>query len=395
MKAAVQKNCTVQPDIIEDGIISERALARFKRRVGTQLRIRNIFNEEATKDAIRKFADGIGDGNPLWRDSLYAEQTDYGSIVAPPSWLNSVFPTWVLQGLPGVHAIHISTEWDFYRPVHLGDRINPQCFFTGFEIKLNSFAGRSVIERQEARYFNQDGELVAKAHPVGFRSQRSSIRDKGKYLDLELPHPWTQEELMAIEDMVLSEEIRGDNPRYWEDVGPSEKLMPVVKGPLGMTDALAFCVGAAPVQLKAHGLALREYRRHPSWCFRDPRTCALEPVYGVHYNKAAANACGLPYPYDAAVQRNCWQIHLLTNWMGDHGWLRGCYAEYRKFVYFSDVVRLTGWVVKKYINEAGECCVDIETRAENQRGEDVMPGKATILLPSRKTGYRPLERRMR
>ena len=395
MKLASHQNATAQPKTIEDGIISDQALADFKRRVGSQLRIRNIFNEEATKDAIRKFADGIGDGNPLWRDTSYAAQSDYGSIIAPPSWLNSVFPTWVLQGLPGVHAIHISTRWDFHRPVYLDDRITPQCFFTGFDIKSNSFAGRSVIERQEARYFNQEGELVAVAHPVGFRSQRTSIRKNGKYLDLELPHPWTEEELLEIEEMVLSEEIRGANQRYWEDVEPGEALTPVVKGPLGMTDALAFCIGAAPVQIKAHGLALREYRKHPAWCFRDPETCALEPVYGVHYNRAAANACGLPYPYDAAVQRNCWQIHLLTNWMGDHGWLQSCYAEYRKFVYFSDVVRLTGKVVKKYINGEGECCVDIETRAENQRGEDVMPGTARVLLPSRENGYRPLERRLR
>ena len=395
MSLANRKIKAKAPRTIDDGLITEKALEDFERRVGSQLRIRNIFNEAASTDAIRKFADGIGDGNPLWREAEYAAQSDYGSIVAPPSWLNSVFPTWVLQGLPGVHAIHISTRWEFYRPVYEGDIIRPECFFSGFDIKSNSLAGRSVIERQEAKYFNQDGDLVAVAHPVGFRSERTSIREKKKYMDLELPHPWTEEQLLEIEEMVLSEEIRGARPRYWEDVEPGEELPPVVKGPLGMTDALAFCIGAAPVQIKAHGLALKEYRKHPSWCFRDPVTCSLEPVYGVHYNKAAANACGLPYPYDAAVQRNCWQMHLLTNWMGDQGWLQGCYAEYRKFVYFSDVVWLRGKIVKKYIDEEGGCCVDIETSAKNQRGEDVMPGMARVLLPSRESGYRPLERRLR
>lgn len=380
---------------IEDGLITEEALRNFAQRVGSRLRIRNVFNEAASKDAIRKFTDGIGDDNPLWRDAAYAAQTCYESIVAPPSWLNSVFPTWVLQGLPGVHAIHISTRWEFHRPVYLDDTIHPQCFFTGFELKSNSLAGKSVIERQEARYYNQHGELAASAHPVGFRSERTSIRENGKYKDIELPHPWTEDELQNIEDQVLSEEIRGGCPRYWEDVEPGETLGPVVKGPLGMSDALAFCIGAAPVQIKAHRLALKEYRKHPAWFFRDPATCALEPVYGVHYNKAAANACGLPYPYDAAVQRNCWMIHLLTNWMGDQGWLLRCYAEYRKFVYFSDVIWLTGRVVKKYTDDQGSCCVDIETRAENQRGENVMPGTATVLLPSRGSGYRPLAGRLR
>ena len=56
-------------------------------------------------------------------------------------------------------------------------------------------------------------------------------------------------------------------------------------------------------------------------------------------------------------------------------------ATYRKFVFFSDAVRIFGKVTKKYIDSDGEYCVDIETHAVNQRGEDVMPrGDATIAL---------------
>jgi len=137
------------------------------------------------------------------------------------------------------------------------------------------------------------------------------------------------------------------------------------------------------VKLEAHEVALRKYRKHPAWAFRDPNTYALEPIFAVHYNKEAALAMGLPYPYDVGTQRHSWQIHLLTNWMGDEGWLKRSRAEYRRFVYLSDVIRLTGRVVKKYLDENGEHCVDIETHAFNQRGEDTMPGTATVILPSR------------
>jgi len=163
-----------------------------------------------------------------------------------------------------------------------------------------------------------------------------------------------------------------------------EKLKPVVKGPLGMTVIVAMCVaGLAPARLTAHGVALREYRKKPAWAFRDTNTYALEPIYGVHYNIQAANAMGLPYPYDVGTQRHCWQVHLLTNWMGDEGWLKKSDAEYRKFVYLSDVVRITGKVVKKYQDDNGEYCVDIETHSINQRGEEVMPGKAMVILPAK------------
>lgn len=92
---------------------------------------------------------------------------------------------------------------------------------------------------------------------------------------------------------------------------------------------------------------------------------------------------GLPYPYDVGTQRHCWQIHHLTNWMGDEGWLKKSDAEYRRFVYLSDVVRITGKVVNKYQDGNDEYCVEIETNAMNQRGEDVMPGTATVVLPSK------------
>src|SRR5688572_7715093 len=58
------------------------------------------------------------------------------------------------------------------------------------------------------------------------------------------------------------------------------------------------------------------------WAYRDPRTHALEPVYSVHYNDYAAKLQGAQIAYDVGIQRTCWQIHSLTNWMGDAGVLK-------------------------------------------------------------------------
>lgn len=382
-----------QADMAE-GLITDEALEEWRKRIGTKLRIRNIFNELASKDAIRKFADGIGDVNPLWHDEEYAEKTRYGRIVAPPSWVYSVYPTWVLQGLPGVHAFHSGNDWEFYKPIFVDDKITPESVFTGFDVKKSEFAGKLVIEYQEARFYNQRQELVSKAKVWLVRTERRAAREKGKYHQIKLPHPWTEEELQKVEEEVLAEEIRGSDVRYWEDVRVGEELPPVVKGPLGLTDMIAYCIGAASVQVLAHGASLRLYRSRPAWAFRDTSTFALEPIYGVHYNKAAANAAGLPYPYDIGAQRHCWLIHLLTNWMGDEGWLKRNYAEYRRFVYHSDVVWLKGRVAKKYIDEDGEYSVDIETSGINQRGEETMPGHSTVVLPSREKERWPLDSRV-
>jgi acyl dehydratase len=379
---------------MQDGKITEEGLARLRSLIGKKLRITQQFNDLASKTAIRNYVNGIGDVNPLYRDPAYAKETQYGRLIAPPNWLYSVFPTWVSVGLPGVHGFHSGNDWEFYKPVYEGDTITPECIFVGFDDKKSQFAGRIIILKEESRFYNQTGDLVAKTGVWSIRAERHSARGKGKYSDIQLPHPYTQEEMKKIEEEVLAEEIRGSKVRYWEDVDVGEELPPVVKGIFGLMDMIAYTVGAAPVQVAAHGSQLRFYQKHPAWCFRDTTTNALEPIYAVHFNKVAANTAGLPLPYDAGAQRQGWLIQLLTNWMGDEGWLKKNYAEYRKFVFFSDTVWFTGKVVKKYVDEDGEYCVDIETHGFNQRGEDTVPGHSTVILPSRVAGTWPVERRL-
>ncbi len=379
---------------MQDGKITEEGLAKLRSLIGKKLRITQQFNDLASKTAIRNYVNGIGDVNPLYRDPAYAEETRYGRLIAPPNWLYSVFPTWVSVGLPGVHGFHSGNDWEFYKPVYEGDTITPECIFEGFDDKKSQFAGRIIILKEESRFYNQTGDLVAKTGVWSIRAERHSARGQGKYSDIQLPHPYTQEEMKKIEEEVLAEEIRGSKVRYWEDVDVGEELPPVVKGIFGLMDMIAYTVGAAPVQVAAHGSQLRFYQKHPAWCFRDTTTNALEPIYAVHFNKVAANTAGLPLPYDAGAQRQGWLIQLLTNWMGDEGWLKKNYAEYRKFVFFSDTVWFTGKVVKKYVDEDGEYCVDIETHGFNQRGEDTVPGHSTVVLPSREAGSWPVEKHL-
>jgi len=380
--------------VLAEGVITDEALREWEDRIGLDLRISNIFNRTVSYEAIRNYVNGIGDNNPLYRDEEYASKTRYKRLVAPPNWLYSVFPTWVLQGLPGIHAFHSGNDWVFYKPIFLGDIVTPECKFMGFDVKSSKFAGKTVFEYQRSNFYNQKGELVATTDLWLIRAERQTARKTGKYASIQLPHPYTDEELDKIDQEVLAEEIRGAKPRYWEDVEVGEELPPVVKGPFGLTDMIAYCVGAAPVQIAAHSTQLMLYKKHPAWGFRDPLTKAWEPVYGVHYNKTAANSAGLPYPYDVGAQRQGWLINFICNWISDEGWLKRNYAEYRRFVYHSDAVWLKGKVVKKYVDEESEYCVDIETSAINQRGEDVMPGYSTVALPSREKGVWPVERRL-
>ena len=380
-----------------EGIFTEELIAEMRAKTGIILRIdQGINNEEATRMAILKFADGIGDPNPLWRNEEYAKKTRFGTIIAPPSWVFSVFAG-INFGWKGLGGFHSSTDAEFYKPIYRNDKITPQCQFNGFDgPKPSSFAEKVIVNKKENTYRNQNGELVAKVNWFVTRMERLKARQKGRDSAMKLPYQWSEVELKKIEADILAEEPRGATIRYWEDVQVGEKLNHITKGPLGMTDEIAFLIGGgAPIaRLAAHGVMLRSYQTHPAWAYRDPDTGALEPIFSVHYNKAAAFAQGgLPLQYDIGFKRHTWQMHLLTNWMGDDGWLKRTHVEFRKFVYFSDVVRLEGTVTKKYMDDNGEPCVDIDTTAINQRDEMVMPGNGTVILPSREKKSFPIDKR--
>jgi acyl dehydratase len=364
---------------------TDEMLDEMRALIGTELRTAgSVNNEYADRMAILRFCEGIGDDNPLFTEPEYAAQTTHGGIIAPPSFvfacLGSVQVGW--RGLGGFHA---ETFMDFHKPISLDDKITAKVFFDGFDgpIEASNFAGRRIKDYLRQEYRNEAGDLVATFICSRMRFERTEMQKKRESRKIELPHPWTEEELHQIEEDVLAEEVRGATPRYWEDVEVGDEIGTLTKGPMGLTDFIAFVAGgAAPIpRVAAHGVALKRYRKHPKWAFRDPRTHALEPVYSVHYNDYAAQMQGAQMAYDVGVQRTCWQIQSITKCMGDDAFLKKIHGQYRSHVYLSDVVRLGGKVSEKYVDDDGDAVVKIETWATNQRGQSCMPGSAVVKLP--------------
>ena len=369
--------------VLESGEITREGVERLKARLGSFHRPRQygvgLFNEQASQDAIRHFCQGIGDQNPLYWDLSYGHGTKYGTILAPPCFLYSVY--WTsgrVGGLPGVHGFHAGNDWEWFRPIRLDDKISVQEQFTGLEEKESQFAGKILIQSSVSYYYNQRGEAIAKTRGWQIRAERSAARERRKY-KFE-PYTYSRDEIAAIQEAVLGEEIRGNNPRWFEDVNVGDELKPVVKGPMSHGDITAFvagCIGGI-----SHGIQLNEMLRHPSWGFTDPSTGALEAVIRVHDIKEAADSAGLPGAYDYGCQRCCWMGHLLTNWVGDHGFVKKMYVELRRFNVLGDTTWCKGKVTGKR-EENGEHLVDMDVWGENQRKEVTMKGTATVRLPSK------------
>ncbi|WP_040840986.1 FAS1-like dehydratase domain-containing protein [Nocardia brevicatena] len=387
-----------------EAVITDEMIASMKARAGVDLRIdHSVNNEEATRIAVTKFAGGIGDVNTLWTDPARAAESDYGAPVAPPSFVIGCF-SGIQFGWPGLGAFHNATQARFHKPIYWGDKITATCRYEGFTgPRPSKFAGRMVTDHFVNGYRNQRSELVAEIDWQVVNFERASAKSRSKEAasdgskpTLELPHPWTEDQIREVERQVLAEQPQGAEPRYWEDVEVGEQIQTLTKGPIGLTDEVAFIAGGGtPIpRLKAHAAALADYRTHPAWSFRDPVMGSSEPIYAVHYNKAAANAMGVAFQYDVGFQRQCWQVQLLTHWCGDNGWVVACSSQYRGFVYLSDVVTLGGEVTGRSVTEDGEHVVELTTYARNQRGVDVMPGTATIALPTRE-GRSPVASRAR
>jgi acyl dehydratase len=368
------------------GKFTDEMLTKMRNLIGTELRTDACVNNEyATRLAILRFAEGIGDDNPLWTDEEYAAAGPYGGIVAPPSFIFACLGS-VQVGWPGLGGFHAETDMTFHAPIKVGDKITARVWFDGFDDPIeSSFGGRRIKDYLRQEYWNQDNQLVARFICSRMRFERTEMQKRRSSRKIEIPHPWTDEQLAKIEDDILAETPRGAEPRYWEDVEVGDELDTLTKGPIGLTDEIAYVAsGAAPIpRLSAHGVALRRYKKHPKWAFRDPSTHALEPVYSVHYNDYAAQLQGAQIAYDVGIQRTCWQIHTLTHWIGDAGSVKAIHGQYRAHVYLSDVVRLGGKVVGKEIDADGDAVVHLETWAYNQREQNCMPGTATVVLPRR------------
>ncbi len=366
-----------------EGLITDEAVAEARKMIGLQLRPEGPYLQDATPDTLRNWCNGIGDLNPLYRDLEHGRLSRHGTQLAHP-----MFPMafgWIGRtrwGLPGVHGFYAGNDWELFRHIRPGDRVNAIERVVGVEEKESKFSGRLVMQYVEASYFNQRGELLARGLGWCTRHERKAARDAGKYKDIK-PYEYTPEEFERLDDAILNEErnIRGNYVRYFEDVQVGEELPPIVRGPLSLMDTMGFLVGCG--RGHTHGVVLKNAVKHPGHFFRNPEAGGGIEYTGIgHHRDSVAKEVGVPGTYDYGPQRSAWMCSLVTNWMGDAAFLKRVRSEMRRFNTMGDSTWCKGKVTRKYVKD-GHALVDLEIWGENQRGELTTPGLATVVLPSR------------
>ncbi len=366
--------------------ITEEGLADLRKRIG--VKIENTiepWNYEATRDAIRHYAHGIGDDNPLWCDPEYAKTTKYGDVVALPSFMftTSRIISGYCGGLSGVHAMWAGADWTWHKPVLRNDTIRTEAYLKDLIEHQTKFAGRSFQQIYHVDFFNQNDEKVAEGDSWVFRTDRDEARERGtKYTEARgRVEQYTQAELDEFTRLYKEEHVRGATPRYWEDVNVGEELPRMMKGPMTVTGFICYAQGWGGLYIRANKLANQMQQAHPGLGIPN-RFNVPDCPERVHWDEEFALEVGAPGAYDYGPERCSWLTHHVTNWIGDDGFLTKSKCQIRRHNPDGDAIYIDGSVIRKF-EENGKKYVEIQQQATTHRGEVSAFGTAIAELPSK------------
>jgi len=359
-------------------------------------------NSVATEDALRNWALGVGDDNPLYTDDQYGRSTRWGTQVGHGTQMGHIKTPMLGDPVPadikdqtkgmfrGVHVFVSGGTWEWFRPLRPGDRVYSFRGEESVDEKQSDFAGRSVIQVSRDVAINQFGEVLGVYRILRVLTERSKSREKGKYAQIEAAH-YTDADYERIDAIYASEKPLGAEKRFWEDVNEGDDLPPMVKGPTTITEMIAFHAGGygfVPYGLRSSRIGYQNRKRIAPFYVKNGQG-VWDVAQRLHWDSEWAKAIGNPMAYDYGVQRQCWFYHHVSDWAGDDACIIAMEDSIRKFNYMGDVQFLSGKVIAKREQVVGngvQKVVDLELHMINQRDTETAYGSATVALPSRTDG---------
>ena len=129
---------------------------------------------DVERGAIRKFAEAIGDDNPLYVDEEAARKSRYGGLIAPPTFMRSMSAgrSRATVQSPYPAALDGGSEWEYFEPVRPGDRISVTMKVSEI-FEREGRLGNMLFIIRETSYVNQFGKTVAIQRGTGISYQPS------------------------------------------------------------------------------------------------------------------------------------------------------------------------------------------------------------------------------
>lgn len=349
-------------------------------------------NRLASEDLIRHYADALGDTNPLWRSHDYAVKTRYGGIIAPATFEVCIAPTYTMTKQPnltGWAALVGGAKRDYFNVIHAGDEFKVVDKFLGIVEKTEKGkAYRLFIDTTRRSYINQRGEVIAIVDapliiPAFPPTQQEKAGAEAYGEGKSTLHKITKKELDMIHRAYDEEEKnrRGAKVLYWEDVVEGEELTPIAMGPLDPLDTCSFfgCIGYAV----AFGVKYAVLKADPSYARIDPETGDYRATSESHITDLVAKINrNAPRAYGFGAQSEGMVAHLISNWMGDDGFLKRLSCRVRRLNLMGQASWIKGKVVRKHV-ENGDHLVDLECWCEYLDGMHHLEASASVRLVAR------------
>ncbi len=340
--------------------------------------------------SIQKFCSALGDVNPLYNDAAGGVGTLYDTMIAPPTFIFSARTpdsgAAYEQKQYGLRRFSTKACAEWNDVIRLGERLMTDLKVTDVRNGPNWGSKETVEVDSTATYSTVFGGVLAQATGtatiVPYSMGEPLIEDREIY-------QYSDEEIRKLEDdLDAIAPHRGDVPLYWSEVEVGDKLPTLVKGPLYYTEISSWKVAEAkPTALSVGTVAHRQIMDRPGriavnpsndWPYMD-----TEQAFG---DILAVKALGFKMPVSKGLMRFALAGQVVTNWMGDLGFLRRMSLDLSNHFLYEDTMWLGGEVTRKFNEQVGDAeysAVEVKLSGHNQVGQTLVDGTAVVYLPER------------
>lgn len=405
-----------------------------------------------TKEDCLELAERYNPDNPFYNDEDYAKRTKWGGLCAMPSLEVAGFMPKMPNGMGDNMVVSgLNHTLTYYQPIKAGDRLFRVYDSQGYrEITIPGSTYRTFQVYGTGRSYNQRGELVSEGASIVKESfNRYADPAERTYANCwESPdwwkqrpyHNYTDEDWDTIKAYWDNEYIRGSETLYWEDVNIGDEPTPTLDGPVispaasaGLVDDCGPMIQAIRTQYcdpelrkhmtrDEHGIYVPVVPPQTPPPMPEPDGDNPPPPMPVEGKKSSEKLSDGRFVFMNTLARRFAQ-RMITNWMGDdgflhregwcimpvvygydglipdHDWMPELFDKtpyFEKVPYLKDkralVHGLAGdvsinraYVTDKYIDSNGRHLVDLVWWCETIEGDIFQEGFFTVQLPSRET----------
>lgn len=274
---------------------------------------------------IRRFADAIGDSNPIFRDAAAAELAGFRQVPATPTFVTRFRVPFAEAGLDPEHTqvLHGEQEYEYTRPLYAGDTV--------------SVRQRVASLRQSAR---AGGMAIMTLEQLGDTSTGERV--------------FTGRATVIVRDAPPDAGVPASSGRQTAsrppDAGTGSEAIP------------ALTKHVTQDQINAYADVSGDHNP-------------------IHINPEAARAVGLDGTIAHGMLNMAFLGQMLTDWLtanqGEHGWVRRLKVRFQAMVRPGDTVVCHG-----VLGERGGDTQRLEIWMDKQDGERVITGDADVSYTS-------------